>query len=61
MEFTERIIFELEETLPGKPSYMIKHDQLTPFGIYRQLYKGMILPLKVHPEKPDKVLLDWKN
>jgi hypothetical protein len=30
-----------------------------PVGVIDRLSKGMILPVKVHPEKPKQLLLDW--
>jgi len=30
-----------------------------PVGVINRLSKGMILPVKVHPEKPKQLLLDW--
>jgi len=51
--------FELEVMVEGKPAYKVEHRQLVPFGVYSHLSKGMVLPVKVHREKPGKVLLDW--
>ena len=61
MELIEFMEFELEVSVPGRTPYKVKHKQLTPYGVYSKLSKGMILPLKVHPEKPSKLLLDWDN
>jgi hypothetical protein len=61
MELVEFMKFELEVTVPGRAPYKVNHKQLTPFEIYNRLTKGMILPVKVHPEKPAKLLLDWNN
>jgi hypothetical protein len=32
---------------------------LTPVGLIGQFRPGVILPVKVHPEKPKQLLLDW--
>ncbi len=61
LELVEFMKFELEITVAGGSSYTIKHRQLTPYRVYSVLNKGMILPIKVHPDKPEKVLLDWDN
>jgi len=61
MEYIERCEFELEVMVAGKPPYKVKHRQSTPFAVFSQLSKGMILPVKVHPEKPGQVLLDWEQ
>ena len=61
LELIENIKFELEVMLAGKPPYKVNHRQLTSFGVYSQLSKGMILPVKVHPEKPRQLLLDWEQ
>lgn len=49
--------FELEVTIEGKPPYKLIHRQLVPFGIYNQLSRGMILLVKVHQDKPERVIL----
>ncbi len=59
LEMVEFIKFELELTVSGRSPYNVMHKQLTPYGVYSRLSKGMILPVKVHPEKPKKLLLDW--
>ncbi|MCJ7734096.1 MAG: SHOCT domain-containing protein [Anaerolineales bacterium] len=61
MELIEFMEFELEISVPGRTPYKVKHKQLTPYGVYSKLSKGMILPVKVHPEKPAKLFLDWDN
>ena len=61
LELIELIKFELEVMVTGKPPYKVKHRQLTPFGVFTNLSKGMILPVKVHPEKPRQLLLDWEQ
>jgi len=53
--------FELDVMVEGKPVYKVKHRQLVPFGIYSQFSNGMVLPLKVHREKPERVMLDWER
>ena len=57
VEFCE---FELDVMVERKPPYKVKHRQLVPFGVYSRLSKGMVLPVKVHREKPGKVMLVWE-
>jgi hypothetical protein len=59
MEMVEFVKFELEVSIPDKNPYAVIHKQLTPFGVFSRLSKGMSLPVKVHPEKPRKLYLDW--
>jgi hypothetical protein len=61
LEMEKACKFELEVMMEGKPSYKVKFRQIVPFGIYTQLSRGMILPVKVHPENPARVILDWEN
>jgi len=61
LESIELIEFELEVMVTGKPPYKVKHRQLTPFAVFTNLSKGTIIPVKVHPEKPKQLLLDWEQ
>lgn len=61
MELVEYLEFELEVMVGDKPPYTTKHRQLVPFAVYSQLSRGMILPVKVHREKADRVMLDWER
>jgi hypothetical protein len=61
LESIELIEFELEVMVAGSPPYKMKHRQLTPFGVFTNLSKGMVIPVKVHPEKPRRLLLDWEQ
>ena len=53
LEMEKACKFELEVMMEGKPSYTVKFRQIVPFRVYTQLSRGMILPVKVHPEKPE--------
>jgi hypothetical protein len=59
VSYVERCEFELEVTVTGNPPYKVNHRQPAPIGVLGLLSKGMILPVKVHPEKPKRLLLDW--
>lgn len=59
LDAVEYCEFELDVSVAGKPPYRVKHRQLVPFGVYHQLSRGMILPVKVHPEQPKRLILDW--
>jgi hypothetical protein len=59
LDAVEYCRFELEVMVEGRTPYKVEHRQLVPFGVYSHLSKGMILPVKVHREKPGKVILDW--
>jgi len=61
LESIELIEYELEVMVTGKQPYKVKHRQLTPFGVFTRLSKGTIIPVKVHPEKPKQLLLDWEQ
>jgi hypothetical protein len=61
LELIELIEYELEVMVTGKQPYKVKHRQLTPFGVFTRLSKGTIIPVKVHPEKPKQLLLDWEQ
>ena len=61
IESIELIMYELEIFVSGKPPYEINHRQLTPFAVFSRLSKGMEIPVKVHPEKPKQILLDWEQ
>jgi len=61
LESIELLEYELEVFVPGKPPYKIKHRQLTPFSVFTRLSKGMEIPVKVHPKKPKRILLDWEQ
>jgi len=61
LESIELIEYELEVMVTGKHPYKVKHRQLTPFGVFTRLSKGTIIPVKVHPEKPKQLLLDWEQ
>lgn len=39
--------------------YKVNHRQPTPVDLLGQFRPGVILPVKVHPEKPKQLLLDW--
>ena len=59
ISYMENCEFELEVMVAGHSPYKVSHRQPTPIGVINQLSKGMILPVKVHPEKPKQLLLDW--
>jgi len=59
LELVELIEYELEITVTGLPPYPVKHRQLTPFGVFTVLSQGMVFPVKIHPENPKKLLIDW--
>ena len=61
IESIELIKFELEVMVPGESPYTLTHRQLTPFSVFSSLSKGMIIPVKVHPKKPKRILLDWEQ
>jgi len=61
LEMEKACKFELEVMLEGKPPYTVQFRQIVPFRIYTQLGRGMILPVKVHPDKPERVILDWER
>lgn len=59
MEAVEFFEFELEIHLDQRSPYTVKHRQLVPYEIYNRFQKGLTVPVKVHPEKPEKVIIDW--
>ena len=61
LEAVELIEYDLDVTVGGNPPYRVVHRQLTPFDIYNRMNKGMVLLVKVHREKPEIVLLDWRR
>ncbi len=59
VSYVENCKFELEVMVAGKTPYQVSHRQPTPIGLLEHLREGVILPVKVHPKKPKKLLLDW--
>ena len=59
VSYMENCDFELDVMVPGKPPYQVKHSQPTPGGLLGHLKEGVILPVKVQPEKPKQLMLDW--
>jgi hypothetical protein len=59
ISYVEDCEFELEVMVAENTPYKVNHSQPTPIGVINQLSQGMILPVKVHPQKPKRLLLDW--
>jgi hypothetical protein len=59
LEAVEFFEFELEIHLDQRSPYTVKHRQLVPYEIYNRFQKGLTVPVKVHPDKHEKVIIDW--
>lgn len=57
MDAVESCGYEVEITVEGRDPYRVRGHQLLPFAVYSQISEGMVLPVKVDPKDPQRILL----
>ena len=61
IRYNEGFEYELEVTAPGKSPYKLTHRQSAHFNVFTRFHEGMILPIKIHPQNPEQILIVWDD
>jgi hypothetical protein len=56
-----RVKLDLLVTVPGKPAYHVHQAEFVPIALLGLLTTGATIPVKVDPQNPSKVLLEWEQ
>ena len=56
-----RIKMDLLVQLPGQTPYAAQHSEFVPLILLSRLAPGAVLPVRVNPAQPQKVVVDWSG
>jgi len=56
LDSIERCLVDLMVRIPGGEPYKVSVKELLPHSTYTRLQKGMLLPLRIDPDRPSRVL-----
>jgi hypothetical protein len=52
---------ELQVNVPGRPPYVVEHNEVIPFVALGMITPGSMLPVAVDPQDPHKLAIDWSG